>query len=69
MDYSKLDMSKEIKKAFCSLMADQGLSPVEALDFLDYEIFIRHSDWFYSLSEEQQIEVRMVLHSIKLVHK
>jgi hypothetical protein len=50
-------------------MEHKGLSPKDALEYLDYDIFIRHNDWFHSLSEEQQTEVRMVLHAIRLVHK
>lgn len=69
MDYSKLDMSKEITEVFEFLMAEKGLSPKDALEYLDYDIFIRHNDWFHSLSEEQQTEIRMVLHAIRLVHK
>lgn len=69
MDYGKLDISKEITEVFGFLMEHKGLSPKDALEYLDYDIFIRHNDWFHSLSEEQQTEVRMVLHAIRLVHK
>ena len=69
MDYSKLDISKEIVEVFGFLMAEKGLSPKDALEHLDYDIFIRHNNWFHSLSEEQQTEIRMVLHAIRLVHK
>lgn len=69
MDYNKLDMSKEIAEVFEFLMTEKGLSPKDALEYLDYDIFIRHNDWFHSLSEEQQTEIRMVLHAIRLVHK
>ena len=69
MNYANLDMSKEITEVFGFLMEHKGLSPKDALEYLDYDIFIRHSDWFHSLSEEQQTEIRMVLHAIRLVHK
>jgi hypothetical protein len=69
MDYANLDISKEITEVFGFLMEHKGLSPKDALEYLDYDIFIRHNDWFHSLSEEQQTEVRMVLHAIRLVHK
>jgi hypothetical protein len=41
----------------------------EALEYLDYQIFVRDSNWFHSLSDEKQTEIRNVLHSIRLVHK
>ena len=68
-NYSTLDMSKEIVEVFSFLMIEKGMSPKDALEYLDYDIFIRHNDWFHSLSEEQQTEIRMVLHAIRLVHK
>mgnify|MGYP003291099918 CR=1 FL=1 len=69
MNYNAIEMDKEIVEIFGWLMAEKGLSPRDALEYLDYDIFIRHSDWFHSLPEEKQTEIRMVLHAIKLVHK
>lgn len=69
MNYNALDMDKEIVEIFYFLMREQGLSARDALEYLDYDIFIRHSDWFHSLPDEKQDEIRMVIHAIKLVHK
>jgi hypothetical protein len=63
-----MDMSKFITEWFTNLIKE-GLQPGEALEYLDYQIFVRDSNWFHSLSDEKQTEIRNVLHSIRLVHK
>ena len=69
MNYNNLDMDKEITEVFYFLMKEKGLSAKDALEYLDYDIFIRHNDWFHSLPINKQDEIRMVLHAIELVHK
>ena len=69
MNYNALDMGEEIIEIFTFLMAEKGMSARDAIEYLDYDIFIRHNDWFHSLPIEKQDEIRMVIHSIKLVHK
>jgi hypothetical protein len=69
MDYNNLDMDREIVEVFYFLMKEKGLSAKDALEYLDYDIFIRHNDWFHALPMNKQDEIRMVLHAIKLVHK
>lgn len=69
MNYNALDMGEEIIEVFTFLMTEKGMSARDAVEYLDYDIFIRHNDWFHSLSIEKQDEIRMVIHSIKLVHK
>ena len=69
MNYDAIEMDKEITEIFYFLMEHKNLSPKDALEYLNYDIFIRHNDWFFSLPEKKQDEIRMVLHAIKLVHK
>ena len=69
MNYNAIEMDKEIVEVFYFLMDEKQLSARDALEYLDYDIFIRHNDWFHSLPLNKQDEIRMVLHAIKLVHK
>ena len=69
MNYNAIEMDKEIVEVFYFLMDEKQLSARDALEYLDYDILIRHNDWFHSLPLNKQDEIRMVLHAIKLVHK
>ena len=40
-----------------------------ALARLDYLVFVENKDKFYALSEEDQMEVRMYIHTLTLIHK
>lgn len=64
---SYMDLDKVIIKVF-SFLLEEGLSPQDALAYLDYDIFVRNNTWFESLSQEAQDEIRHVLHAIKLIH-
>ena len=69
LNYNALDMDKEVVGVFEWLLTEQGMSPREALDFLDYDIFVKNSNAFHSLSEAKQTAIRNVIHAINLVHK
>ena len=46
-----------------------GGNAQHALETLDYLVFIANKDKFYALSEEDQMEVRLYIHTLALVHK
>lgn len=58
---------RKVVDGFLDLL-NQGYSPKDAVLTLDYLIFIKHNHEFFQLSEEEQQEIRHMLHSMKLVH-
>ena len=61
------EMGRELIKVFGALL-EQGMSAQDALEYLDYDIFVRNNAWFESLSQQEQDDIRHVIHAIKLVH-
>ena len=61
------EVQLKILRAFESLL-ENGLTAQQALEHLDYHVFVKHSNEFHALSEQEQTEIRHVLHSIRLVH-
>ena len=61
------DIEQEIVDTFIKLVND-GFTAKDAVLTLDYWIFIKFVELFEQLDEEQQMEVRKVIHSLKLVH-
>lgn len=61
------EMGRKVIKAF-GVLLEQGMSAPEALEYLDYDIFVRNNAWFESLLPQQQDDIRHVIHAIKLVH-
>ena len=54
---------------FCELLQKNNGNPRHALDSLDYLIFMKHKDEFYSLSEDEQMEIRHYIHVLAMIHK
>lgn len=54
---------------FCELLQKNNGNPRYALDSLDYLIFMKHKDEFYSLSEDEQMEIRHYIHVLAMIHK
>ena len=69
LNVTEVDMNKVITKWFEQLLTNEHMSPSDALDYLNYQIFVRNSVWFFELPENKQEEIRFILHSIRLVHK
>ena len=67
INFNAVEINKEIIDLF-SFYLENGFSAQSAIETLRYEIFVKHNDWFYSLSENQQWEIRSVLKSLELVH-
>lgn len=61
------DLEKETVDAFIRLV-NSGLTAKDAVLTLDYWIFVKYVEQFEKLTEEEQMEVRKVLLSLKLVH-
>lgn len=61
------EMGRELIKVF-GVLLEQGMSAQDALEYLDYDIFVRNNAWFESLSQQEQDDIRHVIHAIKLVH-
>ena len=60
-------IEKKVIDGFLNLM-NEGYSAKDAILTLDYWIFIKFSNEFHQLTEEEQSQVRYLLHSMKLVH-
>ena len=54
---------------FVELLHKNNGNPRYALDTLDYLIFIKHKNEFYSLSEDEQMEIRHYIHVLAMIHK
>lgn len=61
------NIEQTIVDTFIRLVND-GFTAKDAVLTLDYWIFIKFVELFEQLNEEQQMEVRKVIHSLKLVH-
>lgn len=61
------EIEKKVVNGFLNLM-NEGYSAKDAILTLDYWIFVKFSNEFYQLTEEEQSQVRYLLHSMKLVH-
>ena len=62
-------LEKLLYDKFCELLQKNNGNPRHALDSLDYLIFIKHKDEFYSLSEDEQMEIRHYIHVLAMIHK
>ena len=62
--YSEIE--QKIVDAFMKLL--EHLSPKDAVLTLDYWIFVKYSNEFHNLTEEEQMEARKVILALKLVH-
>ena len=60
-------IEKKVIEGFLNLM-NEGYSAKDAILTLDYWIFIKFSNEFHQLTEEEQSQVRYLLHSMNLVH-
>ena len=60
------DLEQAVVDAFMELL--DHLSPKDAVLTLEYWIFVKYVEQFEQLNEEQQMEVRKILLSLKLVH-
>ena len=54
---------------FCEELARNGGVAQNAIDKLDYLVFIQNKDKFYALSEKEQTEIRLYIHTLMLIHK
>ncbi len=61
------DIERTIVDTFIRLVND-GFTAKDAVVTLDYWIFIKFVEQFEKLNEDQQMEVRKVMHSLKLIH-
>lgn len=61
------NIEQTIVDTFIRLVND-GLTAKDAVLTLDYWIFVKYVEQFEKLTEEEQMEVRKVLLSLKLVH-
>jgi hypothetical protein len=60
-------IEKKVVNGFLNLM-NEGYPAKDAILTLDYWIFVKFSNEFHQLTEEEQSQVRYLLHSMKLVH-
>lgn len=60
-------IEKKVIDGFLNLM-NEGYTAKDAILTLDYWIFVKFSNEFHQLTEEEQSQVRYLLHSMKLVH-
>lgn len=61
------DLEKATVDAFIRLV-NSGLSSKDAVLTLDYWIFVKYVEQFEKLTEDEQMAIREVLLSLKLVH-
>ena len=60
-------IEKLLYDKFCELLQKHSV-PKYAVDELDWLIFVKHGDKFWALSEEDQIEVRMYIETLRKIH-
>lgn len=60
-------LEKLLYDKFCELLQKHSV-PKYAVDELDWLVFIKHGDKFWALSEEDQIEVRMYIETLRKIH-
>lgn len=61
------DLEKATVDAFIRLI-NSGITAKDAVLTLDYWIFVKYVEQFEKLTEDEQMEVRKILLSLKLVH-
>ena len=61
------EIEKKVIGCFLNLM-NEGYTAKDAILTLDYWIFVKFSNEFHQLTEEEQMEVRRVILALKLVH-
>ena len=69
MNYNADSIEKEIINTFIRLISEQQMIPREAIESIDYDVFVKNSNWFYSLPENTQMDIRKTIHALRLVHK
>ena len=69
MNYNAESIEKEIINTFIRLISEHQMIPREAIDSIDYDVFVKNSNWFYSLPEKTQMDIRKTIHALRLVHK
>lgn len=62
-------MEKKLFDFFCKELGRNGGNAQNALDTLDYLVFIENKDKFYRLCLEDQMEIRFYVHALSLIHK
>lgn len=60
-------IEKLLYDKFCELLQKHSV-PKYAVDELDWLVFVKHGDKFWALSEENQIEVRMYIETLRKIH-
>lgn len=60
-------LEKLLFDKFCELLQKHSV-PKYAVDELDWLVFVKHGDKFWALSEEDQIEVRMYIETLRKIH-
>ena len=60
-------LAKLLFDKFCELLQKHSV-PKYAVDELDWLVFVKHGDKFWALSEEDQIEVRMYIETLRKIH-
>ena len=60
-------LEKLLYDEFCKLLQKHSV-PKYAVDELDWLVFIKHGDKFWALSENDQIEVRMYIETLRKIH-
>lgn len=60
-------IEKLLYDKFCELLQKHSV-PKYAVDELDWLVFVKHGDKFWALSEEDQIEVRMYIETLRKIH-
>ena len=60
-------LEKLLYDKFCELLQKHSI-PKYAVDELDWLLFVKHGDKFWALSENDQIEVRMYIETLRKIH-
>ena len=60
-------LEKLLFDKFCELLQKHSV-PKYAVDELDWLVFVKHGDKFWALSENDQIEVRMYIETLRKIH-
>ena len=60
-------LEKLLYDKFCELLQKHSI-PKYAVDELDWLVFVKHGDKFWALSDNDQIEVRMYIETLRKIH-
>ena len=60
-------LEKLLFDKFCELLQKHSI-PKYAVDELDWLVFVKYGDKFWALSENDQIEVRMYIETLRKIH-